>query len=170
MPNYTVPGLQTGRTGCQVCKRAWYAGAVRALGIDYGERRIGLALSDATGLLASPWKKIDNDANVAAAAKRLAAEIRTLQSEEGLDAIVIGLPRRLSGEANEQTARVRKLAELLGAEVSAPISLQDERLTSHEADAVLAARERDWRKRKEQIDAMAAALILQDFLDSRPRP
>ena len=143
---------------------------MRALGIDYGERRIGLALSDHSGLLASPWKKIPNDANVAAAAKRLAAEIRALQSQDGVDAIVIGLPRRLSGEANEQTARVRKLAELLAAEVTAPISLQDERLTSHEAEALLAARERDWRKRKEQIDAMAAALILQDFLDSRPRP
>jgi putative holliday junction resolvase len=143
---------------------------VRALGIDYGERRIGLALSDATGLLASPWKRLANDANVGAAARRLAAEIRTLQSEEGLDAIVIGLPRRLNGAATEQTARVRKLAELLAAEVTAPISLQDERLTSHEAETLLAARERDWRKRKDQLDAMAAALILQDFLDSRPRP
>jgi putative holliday junction resolvase len=143
---------------------------VRALGIDYGERRIGLALSDATGLLASPWKKIANDANLAAAAKRIAAEIRALQTEDGLDAIVIGLPRRLNGEPTEQTARVRKLAELLAAEVTAPISLQDERLTSHEADQLLAGRERNWRKRKDQLDAMAAALILQDFLDSRPRP
>jgi len=155
-----VPGLQT----------AWYADAVRALGIDYGERRIGLALSDATGLLASPWKKIANDADVAAAAKRLAAEVRALQSQDGLDAIVIGLPRRLNGEATEQTVRVQKLAALLAAEVTAPISLQDERLTSHEAETLLAARERDWRKRKDQLDAMAAALILQDFLDSRPRP
>ena len=143
---------------------------MRALGIDYGERRIGLALSDATGLLASPWKRLDNTANVGAAAKRLAEEIRALQSGDGLDAIVIGLPRRLDGEPTEQTARVRKLAELLAAEVTAPISLQDERLTSHEAETLLAARERDWRKRKDQLDAMAAALILQDFLDSRPRP
>ena len=143
---------------------------MRALGIDYGERRIGLALSDATGLLAAPWKKIANDANLAAAAKRIAAEIRALQTEDGLDAIVIGLPRRLNGEPTEQTARVRKLAELLAAEVTAPISLQDERLTSHEADQLLAGRERNWRKRKDQLDAMAAALILQDFLDSRPRP
>ena len=155
-----MPGPQT----------AWYAGAVRALGIDYGERRIGLALSDATGLLASPWKKIANDADVAAAAKRLAAEVRALQSGDGLDAIVIGLPRRLNGEATEQTVTVQKLAALLAAEVKAPISLQDERLTSHEAETLLAARERDWRKRKDQLDAMAAALILQDFLDSRPRP
>jgi putative holliday junction resolvase len=143
---------------------------VRALGIDYGERRIGLALSDATGLLASPWKKIANEANVIVAARRLADEVRALQADErGLGAIVIGLPRRLDGAPNDQTARVQKLAQLLAAEVSVPVALQDERLTSHEAETLLAARERDWRKRKEQLDAMAAALILQDFLDTRPR-
>src|SRR5919106_1197892 len=90
------------------------------------------------GRLPPPEQAID----AAAAAKRLAAEIRALQTEDGLDAIVIGLPRRLNGEPNEQTARVRKLAELLAAEVTAPISLQDERLTSHEAEELLAARER----------------------------
>jgi putative Holliday junction resolvase len=143
---------------------------VRALGIDYGEKRIGLALSDPTGLLASPWKKIANDANVGAAAQRLAVEVDALVAEpDGLDAIVIGLPRRLSGEDNDQTARVRRLAQLLADRVSIPISLQDERLTSHEADELLAGRERDWRKRKKQVDAMAAALILQDFLDHQPR-
>jgi putative holliday junction resolvase len=144
---------------------------VRALGIDYGERRIGLALSDATGLLASPWKKIANEANLGVAARRLADEVRALQADDGgLAAIVIGLPRRLNGEPNDQTARVRKLAELLAAEVNVPIALQDERLTSHEADSLLAERERDWRRRKDRVDAMAAALILQDFLDHQPRP
>lgn len=143
---------------------------MRALGIDYGERRIGLALSDPTGLLASPWKTIANDADVGHAAARLADEIRTLEADEGgLGAIVLGLPRRLSGEPNEQTMRVRKLADLLGAIVVIPITLQDERLTSHEADAHLAARERDWRRRKAQVDALAAAIILQDYLDARPR-
>jgi RNase H-fold protein (predicted Holliday junction resolvase) len=79
-----------------------------ALGIDYGERRIGLALSDATGLLASPWKKMPNDANVGAAARRLADEVRALRADDtGLAAIVIRLPRRLRGEPNDQTARVR---------------------------------------------------------------
>jgi putative Holliday junction resolvase len=144
---------------------------VRALGIDYGERRIGLALSDATGLLASPWKQMSNDANVGAAARRLADEVRRLQADDdGLDAVVIGLPRRLDGSPTDQTARVQKLAALLAAEITAPITLQDERLTSHEADELLAAREHDWRKRKQQVDALAAALILQDFLDHRPRP
>jgi putative Holliday junction resolvase len=138
------------------------------MGIDYGERRIGLALSDATGLLASPWKQMPNDANVRGAARRLAEEVRALQSDDdGLAAVVIGLPRRLDGTPNDQTDRVRKLAELLAAEVTTPIALQDERLTSYEADEILAQRERDWRKRKQQVDAMAAALILQDYLDTR---
>jgi putative Holliday junction resolvase len=144
---------------------------VRALGIDYGERRIGLALSDATGLLASPWKQMANDANVGAAARRLAAEVRALEAEDdGLGAVVIGLPRRLDGSPNDQTDRVRRLAALLAPEITPPITLQDERLTSHEADELLAEREHDWRKRKQQVDAMAAALILQDFLDHQPRP
>ncbi len=139
--------------------------------MDYGARRIGLALSDATGLLASPWKKLANDGSVKGAAKRLAEEVRTLQAEDdGLGAVVIGLPRRLSGEPNDQTAHVQTLATLLAAEVTVPITLQDERLTSHEADELLAQRERDWRRRKDRVDAMAAALILQDFLDSHPRP
>ena len=144
---------------------------MRALGIDYGERRIGLALSDPTGLLASPWKKIDNDANVGAAAQRLALEIDALVAEpDGLGAIVIGLPRRLNGEDNDQTARVRKLGQLLADRIAIPITFQDERLTSHVADELLAERgQRDWRKRKQQLDAMAAALILQDFLDHQPR-
>ena len=142
----------------------------RFLGIDYGERRIGLALSDATGMLASPWKKIANDANVGAAAKRLAEEIRALLADEdGLGAIVIGLPRRLSGDANEQTARVKKFAELLAREVPIPIALQDERLTSLAAEELLAEREPSWRRRKDQLDAMAAALILQDYLDHQSR-
>ena len=144
---------------------------MRALGIDYGERRIGLALSDATGLLASPWKQMPNDANVGAAARRLADEVKRLQAEDdGLAAVVIGLPRRLNGDANEQTGRVQALARQLAQEIAVPITLQDERLTSHEADELLAQREHDWRKRKKDVDAMAAALILQDFLDHQPRP
>ena len=146
---------------------AWYPVFVRALGIDYGERRIGLALSDPTGLLASPWKTIANDANLESAAARLAAEVAALSSDgdDGVGVIVVGLPRRLSGEPNQQTARVRQLTDLLASRTALPVVLQDERLTSHEADALLAEREPDWRKRKGQLDAMAAALILQDYLD-----
>jgi putative Holliday junction resolvase len=143
---------------------------VRALGIDYGERRIGLSLSDPTALLASPWKRLDHDGNLDGAAERLAREALALAAEpDGLGAIVIGLPRRLNGDDTDQTARVRTLATRLGSRLAIPIALQDERLSSHEAETRLAGRERDWRKRKQQLDAMAAAVILQDYLDSQPR-
>jgi putative holliday junction resolvase len=146
---------------------------VRALGIDYGRKRIGLALSDATGLLARPWKTMARIGNVQQVAATLAAEIAALRDEpDGLSAAVLGLPRRLSGEPNEQTAAVEALAAQLRALVQVPLVLQDERLTSHEAEAMLASREKDWRKRKPLIDAAAAAIILQDYLDQierRPR-
>ena len=148
-----------------------YAEAVRVLGVDYGRRRIGLALSDATGLLARPWKTISGGAAPRQAAHALAREIAALQQEDdGLGAIVIGLPRRLSGEATHDTATVIALAAALRAALTVPVALQDERLSSREADALLSRREKDWRKRKVQLDAVAASVILQDYLDAQTRP
>lgn len=139
---------------------------VRVLGIDFGAKRIGLALSDATGLLASPWKTVDGGPPVAAAARigGLAAEL--VREDDGLDAIVVGLPRRLDGSDNNQTPIVRTFAAELARVTSLPVILQDERLSSHEAESRLAVRERDWRKRKAKLDAAAAAVILQDYLDT----
>lgn len=139
---------------------------MRAIGIDYGERRIGLALSDATGMLARPWKTIVRGGHAKQVAETLAREIRRLQAEDdGLAAVVIGLPRRLNGEPTQQTAAVTALAQRLRLLIDLPVVLQDERLSSHEADSLLARREKDWRKRKTQLDAMAASVILQDYLD-----
>jgi putative Holliday junction resolvase len=140
---------------------------MRVLGIDYGQRRIGLALSDATGMLARPWKVVARVGNPAQVAGALGTEIRALAGEEdGLAAVVLGFPRRLSGEENEQSRAVRALADRLRGATSIPVHLQDERLSSHEAETLLARREKDWRKRKASIDAVAAAVILQDYLDS----
>ena len=141
-------------------------GNVRALGIDYGERRIGLALSDATGLLARPWKTIARTGAPAQVAAMLRNEIAALRAEDdGLAAVVIGFPRRLSGEPTHQTAAVTDLARRLRDGMDLPIVLQDERLSSREAETLLARREKDWRKRKKQLDAASAAIILQDYLD-----
>jgi len=143
---------------------------MRALGVDYGRKRVGLALSDASGMLARPWKTLAV-AGIDRQAGELARAVEALAAEsDGLSVIVIGLPRRLSGEANEQTAAVGQLAARLGRHTAVPIVLQDERLTSREAEELLSRREKDWRKRKSQLDAVAAALILQDYLDARPRP
>jgi putative Holliday junction resolvase len=140
---------------------------VRVLGIDFGAKRIGLSRSDPTGLLASPWQTVPGGAPVAAAA-RLAPIVAALVADpDGLEAIVVGLPRRLDGSDNAQTPLVRAFAAELARVSSLPVILQDERLTSHEADARLAVRERDWRKRKPQLDAVAASIILQDYLDTK---
>jgi putative Holliday junction resolvase len=145
--------------------------AMRALGVDYGRRRIGLALSDATGMLARPWKSIVREGPPSQVAATLAREIIALSAEDdGLGTVVIGLPRRLSGEANEQTPHVEALVERLRALIEVPIVMQDERLSSREAEQLLARTERDWRKRKPLLDATAAAVILQDYLDGRPLP
>jgi putative Holliday junction resolvase len=140
------------------------------LGIDYGARRIGLALSDATATLASPWRLLQRPPSEAETLRLLIKEITTLANEDdGLEAVVVGWPRRLNGSPTGQTPIVEAFANALKAQIGVPVILQDERLSSHEAESRLATRESDWRKRKAKLDAAAAAVILQDYLDGRPR-
>jgi putative pre-16S rRNA nuclease len=143
---------------------------MRFLGIDYGRRRIGLALSDPTGLLARAWKTIAHPGTLETVVDALRSDILKLAEEDdGLAGVVLGLPRRLGGEPGDQTEEVRKLHTILVNSVTIPVVLQDERLSSYEAEALLARREKDWRKRKAMLDAASAAVILQDYLDSLRR-
>ena len=143
---------------------------MRALGVDYGRKRIGLALSDPSGTLARPWKTIDGSGDPVQVARRLSEVVSSLeQQDDAVGAVVLGAPRRLSGEPNAQTATVATIGELLQRLVVIPVVLQDERLSSHEADSLLSRSEKDWRKRKVLLDAMAAAVILQDYLDAQGR-
>ena len=143
---------------------------MRVLGIDYGGRRIGLALSDATATLASPWRLLARPTSEAATLQLVVAEVAALSNaEDGLEAVVVGWPRRLDGTPNDQTPIVETFARKLDAVVPVPVILQDERLSSHEAESRLAVGERDWRKRKPLLDAASAAVILQDYLDGRAR-
>jgi len=147
---------------------------VRFLGVDFGQRRIGLALSDASGLLARPWMTLAA-AGTPDGSARLVTEWLAGRRREGdeavaeLGGIVVGLPRRLGGTDTGQTGAARAFADGLSRESGMPVHLQDERLSSYEAEQLLAERERDWRKRKLKLDAAAAAVILQDYLDARAR-
>ena len=142
---------------------------MRALGIDYGARRLGLALSDASGTLATPWRVVERPRSEPETAQLVCAEIARLAGEDdGLAAVVVGWPRRLDGSPTEQTPRVEAFARALEP-AGVPVVLQDERLSSVEAESRLAVRERDWRARKRTLDAAAAAVVLQDYLDSRVR-
>jgi putative Holliday junction resolvase len=140
----------------------------RVAGLDVGERRIGVAVSDATGTLARPVGVLQTSGLDADALERAVAEVARLAAEEdGLASLVVGLPRRLDGSPNDMTARVEAFAAGLRTRTALPVILQDERLTSREAESRLAVREKDWRARRKQIDAAAAAIILQDYLDEQ---
>ena len=143
-------------------------GVGRIVGLDVGERRIGVAISDPTGTLARPLNALRTsglDGDALAVAGREIARLST--DDDGLASIVVGLPRHLDGSASEMTPRIEVFAARLRTRTGLPVVLQDERLSSQEAESRLAAREKNWRARKERLDAAAAAIILQDYLDTR---
>jgi putative Holliday junction resolvase len=140
---------------------------VRVLGVDLGRRRIGLAISDPTRTLARPLMTFSVQGDDAAV-DRVTDEVTRLATEDdGLAAIVVGLPTRLDGSPDEETLRARRFIGRLRVRVTVPVFEEGERLTSREAESRLAVRERNWRRRKKKIDAAAAAIILQDYLDRR---
>jgi putative Holliday junction resolvase len=138
----------------------------RVAGLDVGERRIGVAVSDVTATLARPVAVLQTSGLDGDAVERAIAELERLAAEDdGLASLVVGVPRRLDGSPSDMTPRVEAFAAALRARTALPVVLQDERLTSREAESRLALQERDWRARKKRLDAAAAAIILQDYLD-----
>ena len=136
---------------------------MRVLGIDYGERRIGLALSDPTGTIASPLETLTYRQG-----KRPPLHaIEEIARLRGVERIVVGLPLELSGAETERCQVVRRIGGELGARLGIPVDYVDERMTSVRAQRAVRALglRRSERERKERIDAAAAALILQAWLD-----
>ncbi len=141
---------------------------MRALALDVGRRRIGIAISDLTRTLARPHSTLQVQANNAL--DRVLRAIAELAAEEdGVGEVVVGLPTRLNGDATDQTAEVSRFVDALRRRLAIPVVTEGERLSSVEAESRLAVHERDWRKRKAQLDAAAAAVILQDYLDRHSR-
>ncbi|MDO8836660.1 MAG: Holliday junction resolvase RuvX [Vicinamibacterales bacterium] len=141
---------------------------MRTLAIDFGERRIGIAVSDPSGVLARPLEAVAGSRHLEQAAATVLRAIRAFEAaDEPVATVVVGLPKRLDGSPNDQTPRAAAFAAILARQSGKAVVLQDERLTSHEADQLLAVRERDWRVRKRRLDAAAAAVILQEYLDGQ---
>lgn len=130
----------------------------RILGIDIGERRIGVAVSDEMGTIASPVGMIRREGDVV-------RELKALVERYGAVRLVAGLPVGLSGREGPQAAVVREFAEALAGEVDVPLEYWDERLSTAVAERTLIAGGTRRNKRKEKIDAVAAAVILQGYLD-----
>ena len=139
---------------------------MRLLGVDFGDVRIGLAVSDPTGTIARPLRTITPYGSLDEHAASVVREVVTLMTEvDGLDAVVVGVPRSLDGTVHQQTTRTLAFIASLRKATPLPVLVQDERLSSIEAEQRLAIREQDWRKRKKLLDAASAAVILQDYLD-----
>ena len=133
----------------------------RIMALDLGEKRIGIAVSDPTRTIAAPHSVLSRHsrADDFAHFARLITELQITQ-------LVLGLPITLGGEEGQRAAWVRDYAADLSAHVAIPIAFQDESLTTVEATAALRAQGRRGRKVKQRVDAVAAALILQAYLDS----
>ena len=135
----------------------------RVLGIDYGDSRIGLAMSDPLKIIASPFKTIRNEGN-----EKCLQVFQSLIKEKDVEAIVVGLPIGMKGQETVQTKKVREFANLLYA-LQLPIHLEDERLSSVSAEKSMIQQNIKTGHNKELIDQRAAAIILQQFLDKQNR-
>ena len=134
----------------------------RYLGIDYGRKRIGLAVGDTEAAPVTPLRKFDSRGSVDADA----SQFRRIIEEYGIDAIVIGLPLNMDGSEGDQAKLTRSYGDALGGVLGLPVEFWDERLSSAAADTLLDERgELTTKKRKERRDALAAQTILQGFLD-----
>jgi putative Holliday junction resolvase len=134
----------------------------RILAVDYGEKRIGLAVSDELGITASPLMTLvrRSDDETVRQIAQLASKLRVTQ-------IVVGLPRRTDAQEGEMERKVKAFAEKLRQAISVPVVLFDERFTTRIAEQVLLEADLSRRKRKQVRDRLAAVILLQSFLEAQ---
>ena len=137
----------------------------RVIGLDYGSRTVGVAVTDALGLTVQPLETITRKEENKL--RRTLARAEEIIKELGVTEIVVGLPLHLDGEESESSAKARAFGEMLSRRTGLPVYYQDERLTTVEADEILTETGVPKKDRKTYIDAVAASLILEDFLSRR---
>lgn len=133
---------------------------MRYLAIDYGDKYTGLAVCDPAETIASPLAVIDGQ-------KELITKICDIVSTENIEAVIIGLPLNMNGSVGARAERVNQFAEELKNRLQIPIHFQDERLSSFAAEKKLAPAEFTRKKKKKRLDAIAAAEILEAFLEQK---
>ena len=135
---------------------------MRILGLDVGEKRVGVALGDPTGLLATPLTTIERRGSPSDA-----DEILRIATEHNVGEIVVGMPLTLSGQVGTQAKKVAWFTRLLAERTALPVRTVDERFSSVQAEKLLRAAGIVPSRNKARVDSAAAAVILQSFLDSR---
>ncbi len=135
---------------------------MRFLAIDHGSKRIGLALSDELKMIAQPLEFIP-----AEPFDQFLDRLKTILREKEVERIIVGMPRNMNGSYGPATEKVREFVIVLKEAVKIPIATWDERLTSAQANRVLISADVRRAKRKEKVNQMAAAILLQSYLDSQ---
>ncbi|OPZ74841.1 MAG: putative Holliday junction resolvase [Firmicutes bacterium ADurb.Bin456] len=138
---------------------------MRIMGLDLGEKRIGVAVSDPLGWTAQGLQVIA----VGGSLKAGIASIKELVRQYQVERIVVGLPRNMDGSPGSEAKRATEFAGLLSKKLGLPVEMYDERLTTVAAERVLLEADLSRARRREIIDKMAASLILQGYLDARAR-
>lgn len=137
----------------------------RFLGLDVGDRRIGVAMSDPLGFTAQRLTLIERQTP-----EQDARAIETLVNEHETQAVVMGLPLNMDGTLGAQAKKVMAFADTLKTRLRCPVHLWDERLTTMQGERILLETDTSRRKRKQVIDQLAAQLILQQYLDASRQP
>jgi putative Holliday junction resolvase len=135
---------------------------VRFLGLDVGTKTIGLAVSDGDGIIATPRLTLERR-GIAQDAKRIVEQMKAVEAEE----VVIGLPLELNGEEGDAARLCRRVGEEIARQLNKPVFYWDERFTTVGAERALLEGNVSRADRKRKIDQVAAALLLQSFLDAR---
>ena len=135
----------------------------RIMGLDYGSKTIGVAISDELGLTAQPFQTIERSGENKL--RRSLARISEIVKEKNIRKIVVGLPVNMSGENGERVALTLAFVEKLKSRVDVPIIMQDERLTTMEADEILDESGVKKKDRKQFIDQIAAGIILREYME-----
>ena len=136
---------------------------MRVLGLDVGDRRIGVAVSDSLGITAQRLTVVERGETLS----RDVDAVATLAASHGAEAVVVGLPLTMRGEIGEQAKKVMAFVEALRQRVACPVETVDERLTTVQGQRALLETDASRAKRKQRIDQVAAQLILQSYLDVR---
>ena len=135
----------------------------RIMGLDYGSKTIGVAISDALGLTAQPLETIERSGENKL--RRSLARIAEIVREKDIKKIVVGLPINMDGRSGERAALTLEFVEKLKLRVDIPIVMQDERLTTVEADEILDESGVKKQDRKQFIDQIAAGIILKEYME-----
>lgn len=138
---------------------------MRYLGLDLGTKTLGLALSDPLGMIATSYKILRHDEDYDSLIPMLKEVIDTNKVE----ALVLGLPKNMNNSIGERGEIALSFKEKLESEFSLPVYMQDERLTTRQAENLLISNDTSRKKRKKVIDSLAATIILQSYLDRREK-